>query len=282
MNSIQRRQVLALGAAASLAGLGTAVHANSAPALGLSLPLTGTQSVVGRELLVGYEIAQMLHAPDLALKVLDDAGSTDKTVANIAALGKNASVVSVSGIVGTPNAQAALPIAQQTSLPVIGLRSGLAALRNGAEGVYHLRTSFETEIDTLLQSLRGVYSNIIVIYSDDTFGIAMRDHITVSLAESNLLHPADPITVELNFPIDRANKTPGRTTTDAVKTISKAFSSRGATKTITTAVVMTPDSSAVASRRSLGCSGGVKAQVKLATKSAVTSQKGRRPNRTAA
>ena len=48
-------------------------------------------------------------------------------------------VVALSGIVGTPHAEAGLKAAKAGGLPVVGIRSGARHLRNGEPTVFHLR-----------------------------------------------------------------------------------------------------------------------------------------------
>ena len=235
---IQRRKLLALSAAS--ATLGTfSLPARSAQgsALGLSLPLTGAQAQVGKELLIGYEIAQMAHAPDLALRVLDDAGTADLTAANVAAFAGAPGIIASSGIVGTPNAQAAMEVIRKSGLPVVGLRSGVASLRTGEEGVYHLRATYESEIDAMVASLRTIYRRIIVIYNEDSFGIAMRNYLDAALQSSNAARPLEPLAIQSRLPLDRDNKASGKTTDDVVRQLHEIYTSPAVQGT-PTAIIM--------------------------------------------
>lgn len=160
--------------------------------LGLTLPLTGPQAEVAKELLAGYQIALAGAGGQLSLKVIDDMAKPDQVVANVKQLALNPSVIAVSGIVGTPHAQAALPVAIQMGLPVVGIRSGLQALRDGKAGVYHLRSSYDDELQKLAVLCKGGgLSRVAILYSDDSFGAGARDHLVQRLKENGV----DAVTV---------------------------------------------------------------------------------------
>ena len=191
---MKRRDVL-LGSAACL--LPPCALA-AGPALGLTLPLTGVQAEVAKELEQGYRLALQYARSPMRLIVMDDASNPEKTVANVETLAGNAAVIAISGIVGTPHAQAALPVARAASLPVVGLRSGAQLLRDGKAGVYHLRASYESELDKLAELCAGGgMKKLAILYSADSFGTSSRDHLLKALKAVGV-DAAPPLAVERN------------------------------------------------------------------------------------
>lgn len=168
---LTRRHVIHAGAAAAALAAPSLLLAAPQPLIGLSLPKTGIQAEIANELLLGYELAIKASGSVLGLKVLDDQSKEDLTAKNFTELAGDPSVVAGSGIVGTPHAIAAVPVAIAKGLPVVGLRSGADALRTGKPGVYHLRASFDQEIAKLVALVKGsALSAIVAICSNDAFG----------------------------------------------------------------------------------------------------------------
>lgn len=168
---LTRRSVIhhAGGAAVALAVPSLLIAA--APVIGLSLPKSGIQAEIASELLMGYELALKASGSALGLKVLDDESKEALTAKNMTELSGDPSVVVTSGIVGTPHAVAAVPIAQAKGLPVVGIRSGADVLRTGKPGVFHLRASFGQEIAKLVALVRGsALTAMVAICSNDAFG----------------------------------------------------------------------------------------------------------------
>lgn len=184
MKKLNRRlMIIGVAACATTAvGFPHLSFAVSEPTLGLSLPLTGSSSEVGAELLAGYQIAVSASGRAMALKVLDDESNAVKAAANAKLLGADSSVLAISGISGTASAQAVLPVAREYGLPVIGMRSGAKSLRNGQEGVYHLRASYADEMNKIAKACRNdAISTVQILYSDEPFGVELRDHLTSRL-----------------------------------------------------------------------------------------------------
>ena len=184
------RRSLFLASAASVATLAVPSLGRAAPgamSIGLSLPLTGPQAEVAKELLAGYEIAIHESGGQVALMVLDDESKPERTVQNVKTFAADSSVLAISGIVGTPHAQAAIPIAVQLGLPVVGIRSGAKSIRDGKQGVYHLRATFEEELDKVAQLCQGgALSRVAILYSADSFGTTSRDHLVARLKEMGI------------------------------------------------------------------------------------------------
>ena len=197
---MRRRTLLsALPASMVCATLGAPALVRAAPAktIGLSLPLTGVQAAIGKEMKEAYEIAFAEAENPFKLKILDDQSKAEVAADNMKSLCGDASIIAVSGIVGTPHAQACAPIAMEASMPLIGIRSGARSLRNNDNSIWHLRTSFEDEITFIVSDTAGRgKGSLIVIYSDDSFGKSSKDWM---LAEMKRLNVKEVLTL----PIDR-------------------------------------------------------------------------------
>jgi branched-chain amino acid transport system substrate-binding protein len=150
--------------------------------IGLSLPLTGNQSEVAIDLQHGYNLALQSSNSDLQLLVLDDGGDVTRAANNVKALAANTNVIALSGLVGTPHAEKAIPIATAAGLPVVGIRSGAKMLRLGQNGVYHLRSSYEDELDAIAKMCSGyAIQSVGIIHSADSFGEGSRTHLVEAL-----------------------------------------------------------------------------------------------------
>lgn len=202
---LTRRNLLAsaiAGATSSIPVMGfaakTPIPNLDLPALGLTLPVTGVQAEIARDLLDGYELAALASGGAFRVVALDDSSKPETTANNISALANDPRVLAVSGIVGTPHAKAALPVAVQSGLPVIGIRSGAESLRQGQEGVFHLRSSYEAELRRMASMFSGQgIRRVQVLYSNDAFGKESLATLTQSLDGLGIATP-DPLSVERN------------------------------------------------------------------------------------
>jgi branched-chain amino acid transport system substrate-binding protein len=214
---IARRTLLASAILPSMAmatNVPTPLPSPSTRYIGLSLPLTGVQSEVGTDLELGYKLALLGSDSPLRLKVLDDAGDAKRTAQNTAAFVSDPTVIALSGIVGTPHAQAALPVAREGGLPVIGIRSGADSLRDGRPGVVHLRSSFEDELDAIATTCSGSsVSEVVIIHSTDSFGEGSRVHLVTALTKRG-------ITVSRAIPAARDGSDAATAATTAAKIVS--------------------------------------------------------------
>lgn len=148
--------------------------------LGLSLPLTGVQASVAAELLAGYDLAWADAASlgvEVQAEVEDDRSKPDLTAAAVRKFARDASIVAATGLVGTPHAQAAVPVARQGGLPLVGIRSGAGELRDGGVLLYHLRASYEAELDKMLRTLSAVHRRVLVLASRDSFGTSSAAYV---------------------------------------------------------------------------------------------------------
>lgn len=155
--------------------------------IGLSLPKTGVQSEVGHELEAGYRLGIEASGIGYELLVLNDAGDVSKATENAKLFASNPKVISMAALVGTPHAKAVIPVVQSGLLPLVGIRSGANSLRSGQNGVYHLRCSYEDELDTVAKMCSGAgIRTIVIIHSADSFGEESRAHLEAALKSKNI------------------------------------------------------------------------------------------------
>jgi len=190
---LNRRRLILAGAATGAAGLPTFAIGASRPTVAITLPLKGVQATVAKELQAGY-IAALQETAELIFE--DDESQVAKTVRNIQAFAANEKVVATTGIVGTPHAKAAIPVARDGNLPVVGIRSGAGELRDGSPNVFHLRASFEEEIAKVME-LASIYRHVGVLYSDDAFGQGAVAHAEKVAAQKGVVISAK-VPVERN------------------------------------------------------------------------------------
>jgi branched-chain amino acid transport system substrate-binding protein len=187
INKARRSMLLSYTAAATLVCPSYGLAARGATGIGLSLPLTGPQAEVAKEMLAGYEIAAQESGGQVRLMVLDDESKPERTVQNVKTFAADTDILALSGIVGTPHAQAAIPIAVQLGLPIVGIRSGAKSIRDGKQGVYHLRATFEEELAKVAQLCQGgALSRVAILYSSDSFGTTSRDYLVARLQEMGI------------------------------------------------------------------------------------------------
>lgn len=233
-----RRTILlsATASAAQIAFANSAISPLTKMTVGLTLPKSGSQSEIAKDLEAGYRLG-FLESPAFSIKVMDDEAKPAKVIENLRTLAGDSSVFVFSGIVGTPHAEAAIPVARQLGIPVVGIRSGARSLRDGLPGVYHLRSSYEDEIDKAVAMCVGSgIPAMAILYSNDTFGIPLQKYFEKRLSESG-------VKLLVSEPVERT----GANLADATRKVSNRIKASGAacgvsllliTATMTTAAKM--------------------------------------------
>lgn len=188
---MKRRTLLgSAGAWAAPLAWPSLVRAAAKPKLGIALPFTGVQAEVANDLKLGYELAFAHSAnagTDIEVVWEDDKANPDETAKLIDKFAKDKSIIATSGIVGTPHAKLALPVAAKAGLPVVGLRSGAVELRDGTPGIYHLRASFADELALMVSTIKGAgLDRLAVVYSDDAFGKSSLEHVKAAASKAGL------------------------------------------------------------------------------------------------
>lgn len=186
------RRIL-LRSAASAATIAACGQVRAAlPTVGISLPIRSVQATVAVELQRGYEAALDGVAN---LQILDDESKPPATAKNIEKFADDASVIAATGIVGTPHAKLAIPIAIAGGLPLVGIRSGAQGLRDANPWVHHLRASYEDEIDKVMDTA-SMFGSLGILYSDDDFGKG-------TLAHAEKVAARKGVQVALKLPVER-------------------------------------------------------------------------------
>ncbi len=183
-----RRRALSRMTGAGVALAAPWLHLKAEPVLriGLSLPLSGAprrESALvsylppdlGLDFLAAFQAAVDLerrHQP-IGLVAMDDEFSVDKARANLEALARQ-DVIAASGLWGTEQAQAALPVLEAAGLPMVGLRSNAPELRSGrASMLFHLRPGLDDEVAALLATMKiAGHVRWGVVHADNAFGRA--------------------------------------------------------------------------------------------------------------
>lgn len=111
----------------------------------------------------------------IRLIVADDGYEPDKTIDETINMIENNKVFALFGYVGTPTANAIIPIIRETQVPLIGLFTGAMTLRAPViPTVVNVRASYDDETEALVKHFinKGAKS-FGVFYQDDGFGQAV-------------------------------------------------------------------------------------------------------------
>lgn len=159
----------------AFAGISETVHAQSGVdrttiLLGVSTPLTGTESAVGTDYLAGARLAfdaankaGGVNGRSIKLEVLDDAGKADTTAANTKKL-IDQGVFALFGFYGGNNTIAALPTINTAKVPLVGVFTGNQTLRDPSNRyVFHARTGYYDEIAHVSKRLQAMSANKIAV-----------------------------------------------------------------------------------------------------------------------
>jgi ABC-type branched-subunit amino acid transport system substrate-binding protein len=113
----------------------------------------------------------------IELVTLDDVYAPANTVANLRKLAAERKPVAFLGLFGVPTIAAALPVLQELKIPAVGLTSGTDALRTPLNRyAFPVRASYADEARKLVAHVKTTgITKISVIYSDNPFGISVKD-----------------------------------------------------------------------------------------------------------
>jgi len=148
------------------------VNARSGPAAGLGQGmLVGADSVFKE-----VNAAGGVNGRKINLIVADDGYEPDRTVDETIAMIEKKQVFCLFGYVGTPTANAAIPIVAETKVPLVGLFTGAMTLRSPVTPeIVNIRASYDDEAEALVDYFitRGNAKSFGVFYQDDGFGQAV-------------------------------------------------------------------------------------------------------------
>jgi ABC-type branched-subunit amino acid transport system substrate-binding protein len=174
-------------AAAAAVALATAPSAlaqgvsDSQVVLGQSVALTGPAQQLGLDMQFGASLYfnQVnahggVNGRKIVLKTLDDGYESVRAAENTRKLINDEKVFALFGYVGTPTAQASLPIFTQAKVPFVGPFTGAELLRNPVNPyVFNVRASYYDETEAIVQHLTAMsIDKIAVFYQDDAYGQA--------------------------------------------------------------------------------------------------------------
>ncbi|NLC28532.1 MAG: ABC transporter substrate-binding protein [Campylobacteraceae bacterium] len=148
--------------------------------LGMSAALTGDLRQLGLDFYKGADAyfkslndSGGVHGRTIKLIIKDDKYEPKITEENVKSLIKDDKVFALFGIVGTPTAQAALPLAVSSKTPMLATVSGAMFLRQPRNPmILNIRKGYHAEIKALLDYLidETGHKRIAAFYQNDSFG----------------------------------------------------------------------------------------------------------------
>jgi branched-chain amino acid transport system substrate-binding protein len=160
--------------------------------IGMVNALSGPASGLGKGMLEGAQAVFKevnanggVHGRKLSLVVADDGYEPDNTVEETLKMVQDQKVFSLFGYVGTPTANAVLPLVTELDVPLVGVFSGAMSLRWPVKRqVFNVRASYEDETEALVAHLlqQGA-KTVAVMYQYDGFGLAVLSGTNKALAK---------------------------------------------------------------------------------------------------
>lgn len=187
--------------------------------IGRSLPLSGPLKSYGEAKRDGADAylekinkAGGIAGKTITVQTLDDAYQPAQTVANLKALAAEHSPVAFLGLFGVPTIAAALPVLAELKIPGVGLTSGTNAVRTPHNlYAFPVRASYADEARKLVTHVKTMgVTKISVIYTDNPFGISVKDTLLEALKKEGL--------TATTFKLDPAGKNAEKTVAEAIAT----------------------------------------------------------------
>lgn len=188
--------------------------------IGSAAALSGHASFLGTQLNKGalayfQEVNRQggVHNRQIRLVLADDMYEPVHTVRETQKLLVEDEVFVLFNYVGTPTAEAAVPLVNEAKVPLVGVFTGAEFLRNPHQPyIFNVRASYNQETAAMVDACMAQgKDNIAVIYQDDSFGISVLSDTTLALRKYN----REPVALA-SFP---RGETPSR---QAVRTIVEA------------------------------------------------------------
>ena len=174
-------------------------------------PFGGPLAVSGRDFNLGAMIAfDEINAAGgiggnrLRLISRDDGYRSADTVQHVSDLLEKDNPLALIGMWGAENIEAvvAKKLLENAGLPVVGVRSGVAALRKNAN-LFHVRASYRDEVQRILDQIQTMGSNrIAVVYEDDGFGREAWADVQEMLAKRSLKPAAVAVQAKNSLVVD--------------------------------------------------------------------------------
>lgn len=197
-----RISTIALAATTLLASLSTALPATAQDGvssaeirIGMVNVQTGPASGLGKGMRSGAEAVFSavnakggVNGRKISLLVGDDGYEPDKAVDETLKMIEQSKVFSLFGYVGTPTANAVLPIVKEMDVPLVGAFTGAMSLRQPVtKQVFNVRASYDDEAEALVAHfLANGAKTVAVFYQDDGFGLAVLSGTEKALKKRNM------------------------------------------------------------------------------------------------
>lgn len=151
--------------------------------LGMSNAQTGPASGLGKGMLTGAdaffkELNEKggVNGRKIKLVVKDDGYEPEKAIDSTLSLIEDEKVFALFGYVGTPTANAVIPLVKDAKIPLVGLFTGAMTLRNPVtKEIINVRASYDDETEVLVDRFikdTGA-KKFAVLYQNDGFGLAV-------------------------------------------------------------------------------------------------------------
>lgn len=116
-----------------------------------------------------------IHGRQIELIVRDDGYEPNRAIEETLEVIEGDEVFSLFGYVGTPTANAVLPIVRDYEIPLVGLFTGAGTLRRPVtRQVFNVRASYDDEAEAMVAHfLKNGAKTVAVFYQDDGFGKAV-------------------------------------------------------------------------------------------------------------
>ena len=163
--------------------------------LGMVNVQTGPASALGKGMLTGASAvfdsvnkSGGVHGRMIELLVADDGYEPDLAIDETLMMIEEEEVFSLFGYVGTPTANAILPIVKDLEVPVVGLFTGAGSLRNPVtRQVFNVRSSYDDEAEAMIEHfLKQGAKSVGVFYQNDGFGKAVLSGAKKALDKRNM------------------------------------------------------------------------------------------------
>ncbi|HEU4620849.1 MAG TPA: ABC transporter substrate-binding protein [Burkholderiaceae bacterium] len=116
-----------------------------------------------------------IHGRQIKLVVADDGYEPNRAVDETLKMIETEKAFALFGYVGTPTANAVIPIVKELDVPLVGLFTGAMSLRQPViPQVFNVRASYDNEAESLVAHFIAKGAKTIgVFYQDDGFGLAV-------------------------------------------------------------------------------------------------------------
>jgi ABC-type branched-subunit amino acid transport system substrate-binding protein len=161
--------------------------------LGASLPLSGINSNLGQDIVVGantyfshINARGGVNGRKIEFIQYDDKYEPENTLTNTLTLINKDKVFGLFGFVGTPTVKRILPLITNSDIPFVAPYTGASFLReNNADNIINFRSSYQDEIEALVAFLteKKGFTRFAIFYQNDDYG--EEGYIALSTALSN-------------------------------------------------------------------------------------------------